>query len=149
MAMPSRSILLIDYDANLREILHICLSDLANWHVVSVASLQEGLVSLLVNQPDVILMDFSISEIDGLSFIQRLKQNPLTRFIPVILIAAKANWLTTQQLKELNIDGAITKPFNPVTLPQQIGEMLGWSGDFFSPEKHLLESNPFSRNLLA
>ncbi|HHP7245267.1 MAG TPA: response regulator [Elainellaceae cyanobacterium] len=124
--MLTKVILLIDDEANVREIVHACLTDLGGWDVVSVASMQEGLAFLDVTQPDAILLDIMSSQADGVSFLETLKQHTLLSEIPVMLLTAKARWFTSQQLEQLGVKGAIAKPFNPVALPQQLAHTLGW-----------------------
>ncbi|HEY9300176.1 MAG TPA: response regulator [Phormidium sp.] len=122
----SQSILLIDYNANVREILQVCLSEIGGWDVISVASFEEGLATLLTQKPDVIIMDNATPKIDSTKFIQRLKGNPLTQPIPILLITDKASWYTPQHLRDMSVVGAIAKPFNPATLPVEICKLLGW-----------------------
>ncbi|MGJ3253706.1 MAG: response regulator [Elainellaceae cyanobacterium] len=124
--MLTKVILLIDDEANVREIVHACLTDLGGWDVVSVASMQEGLAFLTTTQPDAILLDIVSPQADGVSFLETLKQHTLLASIPVMLLTAKARWFTSQQLEQLGAKGAIAKPFNPVMLPQQLAQTFGW-----------------------
>ncbi|MBL1176064.1 response regulator [Pantanalinema sp. GBBB05] len=129
--MSSKLILLIDQDEGTREVLHICLQRLAGWHVVSIDGYPFELKALLVGQPDVILLNALMPKFDGLGFIQKfivkkLKEHPLTHSIPILLITDQANWFTSEQLRSLGIEGAIAKPFNPITLPTQIAHILNW-----------------------
>jgi CheY-like chemotaxis protein len=123
----TQSILLIDYDASVREVLQVCLSEIGGWNVISVASFEDGLALLLTQQPDAIVMDIVTPKRDSIKFIQRLKQNPLTQSIPILLITHKASWYTRQNFQEMSVVGAIAKPFNPVTLPVEISKLLGWN----------------------
>lgn len=113
----------------MREVMQACLCDIGGWNVVAAASAQEGLEVLLVEEPDAILLDISMPDVDGWGFIQRARNNPLVRSIPVILISAKASWFTPQQLQQLGVAGAIAKPFNPLTLSSQVAALLNWSTD--------------------
>ena len=122
--MPTKLILLIDNEANVREVVQACLSDIGGWNVLSVAS-EAGLQRLNV-RPDVILLNVLIPEMDGLAFIQKLRESPLLSLVPVMLLTANTTWLTPQQLKPLGVVGVIAKPFNPVVLPAQVASALGW-----------------------
>lgn len=127
--MHRKLILLIDHEVSVREVLRVCLSSLGGWNVLSVASLQEGLNLLKTNTPDAILLDLPKVETDGFTFIQELRDRLVTPSIPVLLITGKARWFTRQQLQELGVSGAIAKPFNPITLPTQISDLLNWSSE--------------------
>lgn len=124
--MPRKLILLIDREAAVRAVLEVCLNRLGGWNVLSVASPQEGLETLMTCEPDAILLDTPLLETEGFGFICTLRTNSVTRDIPVLLISAKARWFSSQQLQELSITGAIAKPFNPITLPRQVAELLNW-----------------------
>jgi len=124
--MTTKLVLLVDNEANVREVVQACLQDLGGWDVQSVASAQEGLDTAVAVQPDAIVLDSSMLEIDGLTFLQKLRANPVTQFIPVVLLTAKARWFTPRQLQSFGVTGAIAKPFNPASLTNEIANALGW-----------------------
>lgn len=125
--MSAKSILLIEHEASIREVLYTCLSELGGWRVTLSNSIQEGIDLCMTTHPDVILLDTSTSESDALIFVEQLKQHSTTQSIPIVLITARASWFTLSQLHQMGFTGAITKPFNPSTLPAQISRLLGWS----------------------
>lgn len=122
--VPNQSVLLIDDDASIREIVQACLSDLAGWKVKTVASAQEALNWLGSERPDVILLDILMPGMDAVTFLQRLRASYLTQTIPVILLTVQARWYSPQQLQQLSVIDAIAKPFDPVTLSEQIAQAL-------------------------
>jgi CheY-like chemotaxis protein len=123
------SILLIDYDTSVREVLQVCLSEIGGWNVIPAASFEEGLALLLTKKPDAIIMDIITPKRDSTKFIHHLKENPLTKSIPILLITHKASWYSPQNLQEMSVVGAIAKPFNPATLPVEISKLLGWNSN--------------------
>lgn len=125
--MSRKSVLLIEYEDSIRDVLNVCLSELGGWKVMLSSSIQEGLELCAVTHPDVILLDTSTSEADALIFIEQLKQHSLIQSIPILLITARADWFTTEQLHHMGFAGAITKPFDPVTLSGQMTHLLGWN----------------------
>lgn len=124
--MATKSLLLIDDEASLRELVQVCLNDLAGWEVVTVASAQEGLQRLALEHPDAILLDVLMPGMDAITFLHRLHESSAARSIPVIFLSVKAPWFTAEKLQQLGVVEAIAKPFNPVTLPQRIARALGW-----------------------
>jgi CheY-like chemotaxis protein len=125
--MATKSILLIDHEGSVREVLQTCLSDVGGWHVTAIASVREGLEQLPLGRPDAILLETFTSEIDGLLFVEQLKQYSRDQSVPIVLIADRANWFTLQQLHYMGFAGAISKPFDPATLPSHIAELLHWT----------------------
>ncbi|MBE9000941.1 MULTISPECIES: response regulator [unclassified Nostoc] len=126
----SKTILLIDDELNVREIVKLCLQDLAGWNVVTADSPLEGLLSAVRDSPDAIVLDISIRDTASFELINKIRNNPETQAIPVVLLSAKVRWLNSQILRQYQVAGIILKPFDPVTLPAQIATLLGW--DFTS-----------------
>lgn len=118
--MPSYSILLIEYEASLREVFRDCLKELGGWHVTPTESIENGLELCSKHRPDVILVDASTPEQDALILIEQLKQYSVDNDIPIVLISTKADWFTVQELRHMGFSGAINKPFNPSTLSSQV-----------------------------
>ncbi|GAB4375656.1 MAG: response regulator [Elainellaceae cyanobacterium] len=124
--MATKTILLIDDEVSVRELVYICLKDLAGWDVVTVASAQEGLKQLAVQHLDAILLDVLMPGMDAITFLHRLHESPVGQSIPVILLSVRASWFTPSELQQLGVVKAIAKPFNPVILPNLIASALGW-----------------------
>lgn len=124
--MSTKSVLLIEQEASLREVLCTCLQEFGGWQVTLARSIKEGVDQCPIVHPDAILLDASTSETDGLIFIEQLKQHSSVHTIPILLITARANWFTSEQLRQMGFAGAIAKPFNPDTLSTQITHLLGW-----------------------
>ncbi|MDX2243882.1 MAG: response regulator [Leptolyngbyaceae cyanobacterium bins.302] len=129
--MSARRILLIHQDTSIEEVLHVCLRYLAGWDVVSVEVAQANLEPDINDRLDAILVDALSPQAYGLGFIQKLfiqklKKNRNTQSVPILLLTDKADWFTAEQLHALGIEGAIGKPFDPVTLPTQIANLLRW-----------------------
>ncbi|WP_228039037.1 response regulator [Nostoc sp. LEGE 12450] len=118
--------MLIDDELNVREIVKLCLQDLAGWNVVTADSPLEGLQSAVRDSPDAIVLDISIRDTASFELINKIRNDPETQAIPVVLLSAKVRWLNSQILRQYQVAGVILKPFDPVTLPAQIAILLGW-----------------------
>ncbi|UBF30014.1 response regulator (plasmid) [Kovacikia minuta CCNUW1] len=125
--MSTKSILLIEHEASIREVLYTCLREFGGWRVTQSSSIQEGVNLCRTICPDAILLDTSTSEADALIFIEQLKQYSTTKSIPILLITARASWFTLKQLHQMGFAGAITKPFNPSTISAQVSRLMGWN----------------------
>lgn len=124
--MPVKSILLIEPEASIREILCTALAEFAGWRVTPASTIQQGTNLCQSACPDVILLDTSSAEADALLFAEQLKHYSLQRAVPIVLISARASWFTHQQLQQMGFAGAITMPFNPSSLAAQVAQQLGW-----------------------
>jgi DNA-binding response OmpR family regulator len=127
--MPAKLILLIEPEASIREILCTALAEFAGWQVTIASTIQQGLQLCLKACPDVILLDTSSSEADVLIFVEQLKHQSLQQSVPIVLISARASWFTSKQFQQMGFAGAITKPFDPLSLAAQVSHLLDWEQD--------------------
>jgi two-component system, chemotaxis family, response regulator PixG len=119
-----KQVLVVDDDRNIREVVSMCLHKLKDWDVLTAASGQEGLNRVAINNPDVIILDVMMPEMDGLAFLRQLRSNPQTKSIPVILLTANRYLPDKELLTELGVVEVISKPFLPVNLVRQIDKAL-------------------------
>ncbi|MCY7368525.1 MAG: response regulator [Chamaesiphon sp.] len=119
-----KQVLVVDDDQNIREVVSMCLHKLKGWDVLTAASGQEGLNGIQINNPDVIILDVMMPEMDGLAFLRRLRSTSATKQIPVILLTANRYLPDKSLLTELGVVETISKPFLPVNLVRQIDKAL-------------------------
>ncbi|MCY7335390.1 MAG: response regulator [Chamaesiphon sp.] len=124
--MSNRRILVVDNEPSIQEVAQICLETVAGWEVSIAGSGLEGLAAAEREQPDAILLDVMMPEMDGLDTFSRLQANPVTRSIPVILLTAKVQATDRQNYSKLGVRSTIAKPFSPLELAQEIATTLGW-----------------------
>lgn len=122
--MLGKSILLIEHEAGLRDVLGDCLRELGGWEVRLSASIQEGIRLCKEQRPDVILIDSSTSESDALLLVEQLKQYSASQAVPILLISSRADWYTLKEFRQMGFSGAISKPFNPSTLSSQVYNLM-------------------------
>ena len=122
-----KRILIIDDEANVPTVVRTCLEILGGWEVLLATSGQEGLLLAQTERPDGILLDVIMPGIDGVAFVRGLQANPELQAIPVVFLTAKADLTQAQRFQALGVKGAIAKPFNPLTLHDQIARSLGWN----------------------
>lgn len=73
--------------------------------------------------PNLILLDVMMPEMDGPTTFNNLQQNKNTKDIPVIFMTAKAQVHEVEKFKEIGALGVITKPFDPMSLCDEILEI--------------------------
>jgi CheY-like chemotaxis protein len=64
---------------------------------------------------------------DGPSTFRELRKNPSTAHIPVILLTAKVQSSDQRRFADLGVEAILFKPFDALTLSNQIASVLGWS----------------------
>ncbi len=122
--MQSLKILVIDDEPDICELIQACLEEFAGWEVTTANTAQEG-ISLAKNiLYDVILLDISMPVVDGLLVFKQLQEIENTKDVKVIFITAKVLPSDRRRFSEMGVKGVISKPFNPVTLWQEISRIL-------------------------
>ncbi|MBE9225463.1 response regulator [Phormidium sp. LEGE 05292] len=124
--MATKNVLIIDDESDIREIAKMSLQLTRSWNVEGAGSGKEGLAIAIDKQPDVILLDIIMPEMDGLTTLKLLKENPFTQQIPVILLTATVKVATKQQYALLGAKAVMIKPFDPGILADQIETAVGW-----------------------
>lgn len=122
----TKRILLIDDEAPLRKVLQLTLRITADWEVFVAGSGQEGLQQAAIAQPDAILLDLIMPEMDGIATLTKLRDNAATQHIPVILLTAGVQLMNQLQRKQLGVAAVLVKPFDPTSLVQQIKDVMSW-----------------------
>lgn len=125
--MNIKRILVIDDEADIREIASMSLKITKQWEVFTAASGAEGVAIAAAEQPDAILLDVIMPGVDGLATLRSLNTNSATQHIPVLLLTATVRAATRQQYAELGAKAVLLKPFDPGSLGNQIEEVLSWS----------------------
>ncbi|MBD2773999.1 response regulator [Iningainema tapete] len=125
--MTAKQILVIDDEDDIRKLIQTCLEIMGGWQVLSASSGSEGLHLAQTAQPDAILLDVMMPEMDGPTTFQKLQANPATKDIPVILLTAKGRTTESHLFAELGVTGVLNKPFNPHKLADQVAAALGSS----------------------
>jgi len=85
----------------------------------------EALARVAEVQPDVILLDWMMPEMDGFETCKCLKADPATQAIPVIFLTAKVQETEVSKALALGAAGCIGKPFDVMTLGRQIRAIVG------------------------
>jgi CheY-like chemotaxis protein len=124
--MTTKSILLIDDEPNIAEVIAVCLESFKGWKVQIANSGKAGLSIVETLKPDAILLDVMMPIMDGITVYQNLQKNPVTQNIPVIFLTAKVQVSDREKFAQLGVVGTIAKPFEPLKISDQIAQLLNW-----------------------
>jgi CheY-like chemotaxis protein len=122
----SYRILIIDDEEDIRAVAALSLETVAGWQVEVASSGAQGLAMAAANPPDAILLDVMMPVMDGPTTFRELRKNPATAAIPVLLLTAKVQSSDQRRFADLGVEAVLFKPFDPMTLSQQIASVLGW-----------------------
>lgn len=127
MTTKTKRVLFIDDEEDVRSLACFCIELEAGWEMLTASSGRAGIEIAEAEQPDAILLDAMMPDLDGLQTIAQLKANPKTQQIPVVFITAKAQASDRRRFYTAGAKGVINKPFDSLTLASQISGFLGWS----------------------
>jgi len=121
--IAKRKILVVDDEIALLEIMRTNL-EIEGYEVVTELSGETGLVSAVVDQPDVIILDIMMPDVDGWEICQRLRADPRTKYIPVIMLTALDESQHVVKGFECGADDYLAKPFANAELFARIKSVL-------------------------
>lgn len=125
----SRRLLLVDDEEAIRTIARLSLERIAGFTVIPAASGRAALEAAADDGPfDVVLLDVMMPGLDGPATLARLRAGPLPAGVPVVFLTAKTTPADRERLLALGAAGVIAKPFDPMTLPDQVRAITGWDG---------------------
>jgi two-component system, OmpR family, response regulator len=108
--MDVRSVLIVDDDANIRTVAEIGLE--LDFIIFMADSGMKALAVAESEKPDLILLDVRMPGMDGPTTLIKLRENPLTANIPVIIMSASVQSQEMESYKKLDVVGVIVKPFD-------------------------------------
>ena len=124
--MPARHILVIDDADDVRNVTQLSLERMGGWTVSTARSGTEGIEKAIAEQPEAILLDVMMPDMDGPTTLQQLQANTMTRHIPVIFLTGMMSSADQRLFAALGVTACIAKPFSPLTLASQVAVALGW-----------------------
>ena len=122
-----RKVLVVDDDDIIREVAKLALEVVGGWQVSTATNGQEASRLASLNRPDVVLLDVMMPALDGPGTAALLREDPVTREVPVIFLTAKTPLDDESLESEPNVVGVISKPFDPMVLAEQINRLTGWA----------------------
>jgi len=121
--MADKKVLVVDDEIH---IVHVVAIKLRNngYEVVSADNGAEAFELALRDKPNIIVTDFQMPVMTGLELVTKLRQHEETKDIPVIMLTARSFAIPTEQQKDLQISGCLSKPFSPKELLENIEDIL-------------------------
>ena len=119
-----KKILITDDDPITRKLEEAILQD-TGYDIRSVESGQATLDEVAANPPDLILLDLMMPKMDGFEVARRLKADPVTSAIPIIMVTAIDDVGSRSRLAVVGVSDVITKPLDRWALLASIDKLLG------------------------
>jgi CheY-like chemotaxis protein len=118
--MPIARVLVVDDEPHIRRIGELALRSVGKLEVSLASSGAEAVEMAAAEHPDVILLDVMMPGMDGPTTLGTLRSRPETAHIPVIFMTAKVQKHEVERYLRLGAAGVIAKPFDPMSLPDDV-----------------------------
>lgn len=119
-----KTILLADDEPNLRLLVRTTLSD-PRFRILEAADGSAALQLARDEHPDLIVLDWMMPGMSGVEVAAALREDPLTRGIPIIMLTAKGQQSDRDQTHGLGVSAHLVKPFSPLELLEKVDELVG------------------------
>jgi CheY-like chemotaxis protein len=120
MADSIHKVLMVDDEPDIRRVGQMSLELVGQFEVLLASGGEEAVELAARERPDVILLDVMMPRLDGPATLDRLRHDQGTAGIPVIFMTAKVQKHEVARYLAQGASGVIFKPFDPMTLPEEI-----------------------------
>jgi CheY-like chemotaxis protein len=126
MAEPTRKprVLVVDDDAAVRELITVNL-ELEGFEVASAEDGVAALAAVDAFGPDLVTLDVMMPRLGGFETLERLRADPRTASIPVVMVTSRTRAADRARAEELGVAAYVTKPFEPGELVEVISRLTG------------------------
>ena len=121
--MTDKTVLIVDDESAIREMITVALQ-MAGYQCLEAQDAQSAHALIVDHQPDIILLDWMMPGVSGIELARRLKREPASADIPIIMLTARSEEDNKIQGLEAGADDYITKPFSPRELIARLKAVL-------------------------
>jgi CheY-like chemotaxis protein len=118
-----KKVLIAEDNAVNRELLRELL-ELRGYAVMEACNGMEALDQIAKTQPDILLLDLSMPVLDGFGTIEKIRNDPNFKSLPVLAVTAYAMHGDREKILTSGFNGYLSKPINPMALQQELERLL-------------------------
>ncbi|AJE48390.1 response regulator [Celeribacter indicus] len=118
-----KRIMHVEDDPDIRQIARMSLELVGGFEVIQYDCGLDAVENAPEIAPDIILLDVMMPGMDGMETYMRLRERSAYRDVPVVFVTAKASRADFGRLRDLGATDIILKPFDPMSLPDQIRDI--------------------------
>jgi two-component system, OmpR family, response regulator len=124
-----KKILYAEDEPDVQTVVELTIQTMSNYSIKVCDNGKRLLECVQDYNPDLILLDVMMPEMDGPTTLKNLQENIKTKDIPVVFMTAKAQVHEIETFKESGVLGIITKPFDPINLCSEIEKIWNRSSE--------------------
>jgi len=119
----SKKILIVDDSSSVRTVVRTALTR-EGYSVFEAQDGSEGLQKSSGEKFDLIISDINMPNMDGLSMVAKIKENPSTKFVPVIMLTTESEHSKIAQGKSIGVKAWMVKPFDAPKLSAAVKQLV-------------------------
>ena len=123
MSSLVKTILIADDDEDLRFLVQVTLEN-PSYRILTAVDGSQAIDAVNQYRPDLLIIDWMMPGLNGCEAVTQLRQNPPTAAIPVVMLTAKDDLTSQEQMASLALAGYLVKPFSPLALIKTVKEVL-------------------------
>jgi CheY-like chemotaxis protein len=124
-ATPLNKICYVEDDEDIQRIVRMSLERVGKMTVEIVGDPAKAIETIKSFKPDLVMLDWMMPGMDGPTLFRTMRGTPEVKHLPVVFITAKASSVEMEELRAMGAAGAISKPFSPKDLPDELRSI--WS----------------------
>ena len=118
--VTGKKIMIIDDSIVIRKMIEIALEE-ENYHLINAGSGKEGMDSFEKDQPDLIILDMMLPDMNGIDLLKKIKEKSDT---PVIMLSGKDSPQLVENAKEVGVNDFLPKPFEDEELVEKVKNLI-------------------------
>ena len=119
----TRTLLLADGSVTIQRVMELTFAH-EDIRVTAVSDGRKAIQMLENDQPDVVLADVDLAEVDGYALAAHMRRVPRLKNVPVLLLAGAFEPVDQQKARDVGSDGVIIKPFEPQVVVNRVKELI-------------------------
>ena len=119
------SVLIVDDQQSMRGICKYILNQLGFTEIVEAKSGRDALGKLEANKVDLIISDWNMDDIDGLTLLKVIRKHPKTQAMPFIMATGRSDKEQVKEAISAGVNNYIIKPFDAGTMRKRIEQVIG------------------------
>lgn len=121
--MNGKTVLIVDDAAAIRATVTIALQG-AGYQVIEASDGNDALAKIAGKKVHLIISDVNMPGMDGITLLKRLKEQPATKYVPVIMLTTEASDEKKMLGREAGARAWIVKPFNPAKMLDAVSRLI-------------------------
>lgn len=121
--MGSKKVLVVDDEIHIIHVVAIKLRS-NGYEVITASNGSEAFELALSQCPDIVVTDLQMPVMDGMELVEKLRQCPQTKDIPIIMLTGRSFTIDEQKKEQMHLNDCLGKPFSPKELLKKIEDIL-------------------------